>query len=195
MLRRAMHPAATAAVTGLALSADAVAVAIAASAAAGSAPGRGRRALAMAATFGGFQALMPLLGWLGGAALKQPLAAVDHWIAFALLLLVGGKMAWEGWRADGDDEAAGELGWRRLVILGVATSIDALAVGVTFAFIAMPLLLTVAIIGLTTFACCLPAGLLGARLAAIGHGRVQMAGGLVLVGLGAKILVEHLHAA
>lgn len=186
-----MHDAVTAITTGLALSADAVAVAIAATAAAGARPGRVRRAFAMAATFGGFQALMPLLGWLGGAALKEPLAAVDHWIAFVLLLAVGGKMAWEGWRG-GDEADAGEMGWRRLLLLGVATSIDALAVGVTFAFIAMPLLLTVALIGATTFACCLPAGLLGGRLAALGHGRVQIAGGLVLVGLGAKILIEHL---
>lgn len=188
-----MHPAATAAITGLALSADAVAVSVCLGAAA--APGRAwRTALAAALTFGAFQALMPLLGWLGGAALKDALASVDHWIACALLAAVGGKMAWEGWRGDEDGDAARAATWRTLLLLGVATSLDALAVGVGFAFIDIPLALTVAIIGGITFLCCLPAALLGRRLGEKMGARVQIAGGLVLVGLGVKILVEGLRA-
>lgn len=188
-----MHAAATAAVTGLALSADAVAVSVCLGAAAPA--GRAwRTAIAAAATFGAFQALMPLLGWLGGAALKDALANIDHWIACALLAAVGGKMAWEGWHGDDACAANRGAGWRVLLLLGVATSLDALAVGVGFAFIDIPLALTVAIIGGTTFLCCLPAALLGRRLGERAGARVQVAGGLILVGLGAKILVDGLRA-
>jgi putative Mn2+ efflux pump MntP len=183
-----MHPAVEALITGLALSADAVAVAIAAGMCA-DAQRRGRQALALAATFGGFQALMPALGWFAARALEDRLAAWDHWIAAALLIVIGLKMAWEGLRAGDDDaprSAASWFAWRALLGLGLATSIDAAAVGATMGLTGSPLLVPALIIGATTFTCCLPAALLGTHLAKLGGSRAPILGGVVLIGLGVR---------
>jgi putative Mn2+ efflux pump MntP len=182
----------TALLLALGLSMDAVAVSISSGL---SRPGEGSwRLLRMPLAFGFFQALMPFLGWLGGAALVAQVAAWDHWLAFALLAGIGGKMLWEAWRGDdAEAEPADPFAWGRLLVLSVATSIDALAAGLTIAFIDLPVGLTLAIIGGTTAAVCLPAVLWAGHLGGRWAGRAEIVGGLVLVGLGIKILVEHLH--
>jgi putative Mn2+ efflux pump MntP len=152
------------------------------------------RALRMPLAFGFFQALMPLLGWLGGSALLAYIAAWDHWLAFALLTIIGGKMFWEGWSGDGECKAGDPFAWKRLIILSLATSIDAAAAGLSIAFIGLPVLLSVAIIGVTTTALCLPALRLGGRLGSRWASRADLIGGLTLIGIGIKIVVEHLRA-
>ncbi len=181
----------TAFLLALGLSMDAVAVSISSGMCR---PGeRFWRLLRMPLAFGFFQALMPLLGWLGGAAVVGHVATWDHWLAFALLAGIGGKMLWESWR--GGDEAcasADPFAWGRLTVLAIATSIDALAAGLTIALIELPVAFTLAIIGGTTTALCLPAVLLAGRLGERWAGRAEIAGGLVLIGIGVKILVDHL---
>ncbi len=181
-------------ITAIGLSMDAVAVSIAAGL---SATRVGwRQAALMAATFGFFQAVMPAIGWALGSLGRQWIAAWDHWIAFALLAAIGGKMVWDALHPDADDDAPGSdpFALRRLLLLGVATSIDALAVGVGFSLVEIPLLATVTIIGVTTAALCLPAVLLGRRLGERFAHRAGLIGGLVLIAIGVKLLLDGLLA-
>jgi len=176
--------------TGVGLSMDAVAVSV--SSGMTLAAPRRRNALKMALWFGAFQALMPAVGFALGIAFKEWVAAFDHWIAFGLLSFIGVKMIREAFAEEpaaavGDDS----LSTRRLLVLAVATSIDALAVGVSFSLLDIRLLHTVAIIGLTTFTLCYPAALLGRKLGEIFAHRAEIAGGLVLIAIGIRILVEH----
>ena len=180
----------TALTLGVGLAMDAVAVSIAAGIA--GAPLRRRDAPAMALTFGVFQAVMPILGWLGGVALAQWITAVDHWVACGLLGLIGGKMVYESF--DGEEaraERGSPFAWTALFVAGLATSIDALAVGVTLAALQVSILGTAAIIGVTTVLLCWPAVLFGGRLGTVVAKRAELVGGLLLIGLGVKILVEH----
>lgn len=154
-----------------------------------------RDALLVAVTFGLFQALMPLLGWLLGAQFSTLIAPVDHWVAFALLLLVGAKMIWEALRpGEADADAAGRLRARELLVLAVATSIDALAVGITFAFLDVDILPAVAVLGLVTGALTYIGVVLGHRVGTRFQKPAEIVGGLVLIGIGVKVLVEHLSA-
>lgn len=176
--------------TGFGLSMDAVAVSITSGVTL--APPRRRNALKMALWFGVFQALMPAVGYALGSAFKDWVAAFDHWIAFVLLAAIGGKMIHEALgQASEERDTVDPFTPRRLTVLAVATSIDALAVGVSFSFLDIGLWQTVAVIGLTTFALCYPAVLLGRRLGDLFSKRAELAGGLVLVAMGVKILVEH----
>jgi putative Mn2+ efflux pump MntP len=162
-----------------------------------------RDAITVATYFGGFQALMPLLGWFLGARIGPAVAAWDHWIAFILLGGVGGKMLWEAWQekkqkhgepdhGDRGHEDRDRFGFRNMITLAVATSIDAFAVGVTLPMLNAPLVSSMVTIGITT-AVLSAAGLFaGRRFGAILGPRLDAIGGLVLIGLGAKILVEHL---
>lgn len=151
------------------------------------------RALRMPIAFGVFQALMPAIGWLGGAALSGWVAQWDHWIAFTLLGAIGGKMLWEAWKGgDADDATADPFAWRPLLLLAVATSIDALAAGMSIALIGLHPGLTITIIGLTTTLLCLPAVRLGSRLGQRWASRAEILGGVVLIAIGTKILSDHL---
>lgn len=150
--------------------------------------------LRMGAVFGLFQAGMPALGYAGGALLRGSIEAYDHWIAFALLAGVGAHMIKESREPDVACPPDA-FGWRRLLILGFATSVDALAVGLSLALLEVPLLLAVAIIGTVTFVLCVPAVHLGARLGSRLAHRAEFAGGVVLIALGANILIEHLSGA
>ena len=172
---------------------DAVAVSISS----GMARGRAtwREALAMAGTFGFFQALMPALGYAGGAHFRGAIEAYDHWVAFGLLLVVGGHMILESRGGEEEREPGNPFTPRRLAILGVATSVDALAVGLSLAMIEMPPAAAIALIGLTTFVLCVPAVLLGARLGARFAHRAEFAGGAILIAIGTEILIEHLSGA
>jgi putative Mn2+ efflux pump MntP len=176
--------------TGFGLSMDAVAVSI--SSGMTLASPRRRDALKMALWFGAFQALMPALGFALGVAFRDWVAAVDHWVAFGLLSLIGGKMIAEAFAGDGGERAPTDrFSPKQLTLLAVATSIDALAVGISFSLLDIGLAQTVAVIGITTFALCYPAVLLGRRLGGLFSKRAELVGGLILVGIGVKILAEH----
>lgn len=159
-----------------------------------SVPGFGwKQALQMAGYFGFFQFAMPLAGFFLGSSVSQYIEAVDHWIAFALLALIGGKMAIEALRRDCSvAPAATTLTQKRLVVLAVATSIDALAVGVSMAFMDVPVLASSLLIGLVAFVLTVIGGMLGRRLGCLFQKRAELLGGLVLIGIGCKILFEHL---
>ena len=148
------------------------------------------RSLLAGLYFGGFQALMPLLGWLLGVRFQQVIVRVDHWIAFVLLVLIGANMLREA-RQEGEslDEA---MGPRAMLPLAVATSIDALAVGVTFAFLQVDIVPAVGFIGVTTFVLSAVGVWIGSAFGARWRERAQQAGGLILILMGAKILIEHL---
>jgi manganese efflux pump family protein len=172
---------------------DAVAVSIAS----GMARGRATwgESLRMAATFGFFQALMPALGYAGGAFFRDAIEAYVAWIAFVLLGAVGGHMIFEAFSKDAAAPPGNPFALRRLMILGLATSLDALAVGLTLALIEVPLAASVILIGGVTFALCLPAVHAGARLGSRFAHRAELAGGVALVAIGAKILIDHLSGA
>lgn len=154
---------------------------------------RCRHYLIIGAWFGGFQALMPGLGYLLGSTFESYITAIDHWVAFVLLCLIGGSMVKE---ARSDDEEAGadnsSFAFKTMLLLAVATSIDALAVGVTFAFLDVQIAPAVSFIGVITF-------LLSAVGVKIGNvfglkykSKAELFGGIVLVAMGLKILIEHL---
>ena len=141
--------------------------------------------------FGAFQALMPLIGWLLGVRFQGMIVSVDHWIAFVLLGLIGFNMVRES-RGGEAEELDASFSSRAMLPLAVATSIDALAVGVTFAFLQVDnIAAAVAFIGVTTFVLSAAGVRVGAVFGARFKSRAELAGGLVLMGMGVKILVEH----
>lgn len=150
-----------------------------------------RHATLIASFFGGFQALMPVVGWLAGLTLRSYIMAWDHWLAFSLLAFIGGKMIYESTVMEEEDRCT-TLSFHLLLGLSVATSIDALAVGVTFAFLDVLILTPVLIIGAVTFALSYVGVLVGKRLGHFFERRIEVVGGLVLIGIGLKILIEHL---
>ena len=155
-----------------------------------------RHAFVIALMFGGFQGLMPLIGWALGSQLTSLIEPVDHWIAFILLVFIGGKMLWDAFRGDDGCETCGcaeeKLDMRELLMMAVATSIDALAVGVTFAFLGVNVMAAVVVIGVTTFALSFVGVVAGNRFGARFEKPATIAGGVVLVLIGLKILLEHL---
>lgn len=157
---------------------------------------RVRHVLLVAVFFGGFQALMPVVGWLLGARIGPLVQAWDHWIAFGLLTFIGGKMLWEARGAAGDDDerTVDHFALRTMLVLAIATSIDALAMGITLPILNAPFVLSIATIGVVTALLSALGLFAGRRFGAVLGKRLDLAGGLVLIGLGAKILFEHLHA-
>ncbi len=174
------------------LSMDAFAVAIATSIALGSVSRR--QLFRLSFHFGLFQALMPVIGWYAGRSIAQWVSGWDHWVAFGLLAFVGGKAIYEAIRGE---EGAVEKprdptrGWS-LVILSVATSIDALAVGFSFAMLGVNVWAPAAIIGCVTGSLTLFGMLMGSRIGVHFGRRVEVLGGLVLIGIGLKILIQHM---
>lgn len=157
---------------------------------------RARDVALIAGTFGGMQALMPLLGWLLAARFGAWVEAWDHWIAFGLLSLLGGKMLWEAWRGDGDDddERGPPFAVTAVLVLGVATSIDAFAAGLTLPLLEVPPPWAVATIGVVTAALSALGLFAGRRLGAMLGRRLEVVGGLALILVGARILMSHLGA-
>lgn len=153
-----------------------------------------KHAYVIALFFGVFQAVMPLLGYLLGTGFSEYIEKYDHWIAFVLLAFIGGKMALEAIREkDGEaEEKTDTLSIGELTVLAVATSIDALAVGITFAFLKVNILPSVLLIGVTTFALSLGGVLLGNRFGTKYKSKAEIAGGVILILIGLKILLEHL---
>lgn len=142
--------------------------------------------------FGLFQALMPILGWLAGISLRQQIEAFDHWLAFGLLSLVGGKMLWEAWHGDENEPREGDpTKGLSLVMLSIATSIDALAVGLSLAVLGVTIWTPALLIGLVAGILTICGMLLGRRLGRCWGPRVETIGGLVLITIGVKILLEH----
>ncbi len=151
-------------------------------------------ALMIGLFFGGFQALMPLVGWLLGSQFAQMIQSVDHWIVFFLLGGIGGKMIWDAFHEEETDASADpdRLDYRELTVLAVATSIDALAVGISFAFLAVRVVPSVLLIGVVTFLLCVGGVRIGHRFGARYSGRATFCGGVILILIGLRILLEHL---
>jgi len=149
--------------------------------------------LRLSASFGIFQFFMPIVGWLGGVTIAAYIDSYDHWIAFAVLLYVGGKMIHESFRGE-EDPAPGQDPTRgvTLIMLSVATSIDALAVGLSLAVMKTPILYPSAVIGIVAFVMTAVGMLFGERLGKMFGRRVEALGGLILVGIGLKILWDGL---
>lgn len=150
-----------------------------------------RHALSVGLWFGGFQALMPLIGYLVGESFSSIVESVDHWIAFGLLLLIGANMIREAIKGD-DDSVDGSFSFKTMLILAIATSIDALACGVSFAFTDTDIWLAISIIGITTFVLSIVGLKTGSFLGSRFHKGAGIAGGVVLICIGLKILAEHL---
>ena len=146
--------------------------------------------------FGGFQAGMPLIGYFLGAQFSDLITSIDHWIAFALLCFIGGNMVREavhGWKEkDGGEEQNDSFDVKTMVPLAVATSIDALAVGVTFAFLQVDIVPAVSFIGVITFFFSVFGVKIGNTFGAKFKARAELAGGLILILMGCRILLEHL---
>ena len=149
------------------------------------------RAAVVGLWFGGFQGAMPLLGWLLGSRFSAYITAVDHWIAFALLTILGINMLREA--KSGESETAdGSLSFRVMLAMAVATSIDALAVGITFAFLDVDVLSAVTFIGVVTFLLSAVGVKVGSLFGTRFQAKAEALGGIILILLGAKILIEHL---
>ena len=150
-----------------------------------------KRTLTVGLWFGGFQALMPAAGYLLGVQFRDKITAVDHWIAFILLGLIGANMIKEACSGDCEEENE-SLDIRTMFLLAVATSIDALAVGITFAFLDVHLLAAVSFIGITTFTLSAAGVKIGNVFGTRCKAKAELAGGVILILLGLKILLEHL---
>ncbi len=150
-----------------------------------------KHALTIAIFFGGFQALMPVLGWISGIQLENIISTFAPYIAFGLLLIIGVKMIYESIYSSNEDDEGKSLSFRYLLILSIATSIDAFAVGVTFAFLNTPVIQPALIIGIVTFALSFIGVYIGKKIGHFLEGKIEVLGGLILIGIGFKILLEN----
>ena len=151
-------------------------------------------ALRLAAFFGLFQAVMPIIGWLAGFSLKEFIIDIDHWIAFGLLSIIGVKMIYESFKLNPKEEKSDPLNIYMLLMLSVATSIDALAVGLTLSFLHISVIIPAIVIGVITFLLSFAGVFIGDRFGHVFENKIEIAGGLILIGIGIKILIEHLIA-
>ena len=143
--------------------------------------------------FGAFQALMPVLGWLAGRTIVEFIADYDHWLAFVLLVFVGGRMIWESFSSrNGERKHADITRGFLLLTLSFATSIDAFAVGLTFAFLKTDIILASLTIGIVAFLVTATGFIAGKRLGSLIGKRAEAIGGLVLIGIGIRIVLEHI---
>ena len=154
-----------------------------------------KQAVVIGLFFGGFQALMPFIGWALGTQFESYITNIDHWIAFILLAFIGGKMVVEAVKPE-EEEAVREmdppLDLKEMFLLAVATSIDALAVGITFAFLDYPIVESITIIGLTTFVLSIVGVYVGNMFGSKYQKKAEIVGGIILILIGVKILLEHL---
>lgn len=155
-----------------------------------------KQCLVIGLFFGGFQALMPFIGWVLGSQFEQYITSIDHWIAFILLGFIGGKMVVEAIREKDEvvevEKMDPPLDLKEMFILAIATSIDALAVGITFAFLQVPIVEAVSIIGITTFVISVIGVYVGNFFGNRYKKKAELAGGMILILIGLKILLEHL---
>ncbi len=177
-------------VIAVGLSMDAVAVSLAASA---SNRAQGTRAMfRLSFHFGLFQFLMPIVGWFLGVSVARYIGAVDHWVAFALLALVGSRMIWAAVSGAEEELARDPSRGTTLIVLSLATSIDALAIGLTLAMLGARIWYASLVIGAVTGCLSLLAILLGKRVGRAVGMRMEIVGGVALIAIGVRILVEHL---
>ena len=153
-----------------------------------------REALIVGLWFGGFQALMPVIGYYLGISFADLVTKIDHWIAFGLLLLIGGNMIREALQGGEEKPADASFAFKSMFVLAIATSIDALALGVSFAFLHINLWTAILVIGLTTFSFSFVGLLIGKKVGSRFHSGAEILGGVILILIGVKILVEHLSA-
>jgi len=173
---------------GASLAADAFAVSVARSLVCRDST---RNSLIMAGSFGFFQALMPVLGWLVGMQLLSLISGIDHWVAFGLLSFIGVKMIYEAGVIKKEAEHPA-LDGQVLLLLSLATSIDALAVGLSLSFMKVEILEPALIIGAVTFAISLAGCFLGRRFGHLFEEKAEIAAGIVLIGIGVKVLIDHI---
>jgi len=149
---------------------------------------------ALAVAFGGFQAGMPVIGWALGSQFLWLIEPVDHWIAFGLLAFIGGNMIREAIAGEDEDDGGpvDHIDLVELLMLAIATSIDALTVGIAFASLSVNIWLSVALIGVTTFAFSVAGVLIGNQFGMRYQKPAQVAGGIILILIGTKVLLEHL---
>lgn len=141
--------------------------------------------------FGGFQALMPLIGWLLGKGFESYIKSIDHWVAFGLLMFIGGKMAIESFKSD-EEDCCCKFDIKELFVMAIATSIDALAVGIAFALKDINIFIAIAVIGVVTFVLSALGVLIGHKFGAVYKSKAELAGGIILMLIGTKILLEDL---
>jgi putative Mn2+ efflux pump MntP len=153
-----------------------------------------RHTLRMAGFFGGFQALMPAVGYLAGLTVSKFISGFDHWVAFSILLVIGLKMIYESFKIKQERKTMHPADLPMLLALAIATSIDALAVGITLSLITKQIAEAVIIIGAVTFALSCAGVSIGKRFGHFFESGIEAIGGLVLIALGLKILVQHLIA-
>lgn len=150
-----------------------------------------KKAIIIALYFGVFQALMPVIGYLLGVGFEEKITSIDHWIAFGLLLIIGINMIREAFDKKENDEND-SVDFKSMIVLAIATSIDALAVGVTFAFLKVNLIFAVAVIGIVTFIISICGVKIGNVFGDKYESKAEITGGIILILLGIKILLEHL---
>jgi putative Mn2+ efflux pump MntP len=153
-----------------------------------------RHALRMAVFFGAFQAVMPVLGWLAGLSFEAAIEAYDHWVAFAILTAIGLKMLYEAVKIEQAENPSNPANLAILLTLSVATSVDALAVGITLSLITTSIAAAVVIIGLVTFGLSFFGCVVGKRIGHLFENKIEVVGGCILIAIGVKILVAHLIA-
>ena len=150
-----------------------------------------RHALRIALFFGAFQAFMPVVGWLAGLGVREFIASVDHWVAFGLLSFIGAKMIYESRRFGPTEKETDPLNVYVLLVLSIATSIDALAVGLTLSFIASAIIVPVIIIGIVTFVLSFLGVYIGDHFGHFFERKIEVAGGIILISIGVNILIQH----
>lgn len=146
----------------------------------------------IAITLAVFQAAMPVIGWLAGSGIKSYAESYDHWIAFGILALLGGKMIYESFKNDPEDRSFNPLDIKVMIGMAIATSIDALIVGFSFALLDYKILISVGIIGSVTYVVAMLGMLFGKKIGVRMGRRMEILGGLMLMLIGLKILIEHL---
>ena len=151
-----------------------------------------KHALRIAIFFGFFQAFMPLIGWSIGLSLRGFISKVDHWVVFGFLSAIGCKMIYESFKIESSRKKVDPLNLPVLLILSIATSVDALAVGMSFAFLKVSIITPIAVIGFVTFSLSLIGVFIGDRFGYFLKNKAEIIGGLILIGIGLKILFEHL---
>ena len=150
-----------------------------------------KTALIMATFFAVFQMFMPVIGWLAGLGLEELIMGIDHWIAFGLLSLIGARMIYDSTKKE-KTQSDGNIRLHTLLILSVATSIDALMVGLSFAFLQTAIALPIIVIGIVTFSLSYFGFIFGKVIGSVLGNKMKVVGGIILIGIGVKILLEHL---
>jgi len=153
------------------------------------------QSLKIAASLAVFQGAMPVIGWLIGESFNELVMKADHWIAFVLLVVLGGKMIWEGRVPVHKKKVKNPYQWRVLIPMSLATSIDALAMGIGFSFFIDSIVIPAVVIGLVTFGVSMAGIYMGRKLGSRLAGIAEISGGVVLILIGLKILIEHLYFA